>query len=101
MLYWRLYIEVIFQYFGRRISKAHWFQNILIINLWQHLIEGDREFKTMGIISGALRNTNACYQNFNLIKGWIHSERLRTKYLWKSVSEGLPLIHTFTLGIGK
>ena len=31
---------------------AHWVQNRLIINLWQQCIEGDREFKTKGIIGG-------------------------------------------------
>ena len=31
------------------LHLAHWFQNLLIINLWQYPIEGNREFKTMGI----------------------------------------------------
>ena len=39
-------------------KKAHWVQNRLIINLWQHCIEGDREFKTKGIIWGGDGNTS-------------------------------------------
>ena len=37
--------------FGFQI-QSHWVQNRLIINLWQQCIEGDREFKTKGIIGG-------------------------------------------------
>ena len=37
---------------------SHWFQILLIINFWQHWIEGDKEFKTMGMIRGGERDTN-------------------------------------------
>ena len=39
---------------GERLPSyiSQWFQNRLIINLWQHWIEVAREFKTMGIIRG-------------------------------------------------
>ena len=48
--------------------KSHWVQNRLIINLWQQCIEGDREFKTKGIIGGG-RWGYQCYQNYHLIEG--------------------------------
>ena len=52
------------------IFVSHWFQNILVI--WQHLIEGGREFITMRMIRGR-RKGYLCYQNYDLSKGWIHS----------------------------
>ena len=54
------------------IYIAHWIQNRLIINLWQHCIEGDREFKTKGIIGGG-RWGYQCYQNYHLVEGWTPS----------------------------
>ena len=48
--------------------SSHWVQNRLIINLWQQCIEGDREFKTKGLIGGG-RWGYQCYQNYHLIEG--------------------------------
>ena len=51
-----------------REIDAHWVQNRFIINLWQQCIEGDREFKTKGIIGGG-RWGYQCYQNYHPIEG--------------------------------
>ena len=59
---------------------AYWFQNTLVLNLWHNWIEGVREFKKMGIIRGG-RNIYKCYQNYHLIKGWVHS-------YWRAITNG-------------
>ena len=54
-----------------QVGFSHWSQNLLIVNLWQHWIEGGR-----GII-GRGRKEYQYYQNYHIIKGWIHGDCLK------------------------